>query len=415
MKTPVLSKNSLKFSIILLLLISVLSCHKYEEPDEQALLKSSQISSFIFELNCYALTGECKLEFPEKYYYPQELKLFAGRYYFYRGKSSIFAEKFAPEYIGTIESSGFYTGVDDSADWVDSLLILMEEERIAAEIKLLEDDENELPEGEENLMELLNDSETSLAQENINENAEIAALEKEFPVIEILNKSKELNSMKYDKEIFMPQKTKNGWILIQSVTNGVERCFYDEYFRLTRKETWKISGIQNSEIIQAEELFYKEDFMKAYKKEIKTKDSLQIAKYNENGLVTNLEKYAIVEDKNYAISVLNRKYDASNQLISNEIIEIYYKNDDYKKLDYKISKRYDYEYNPDEEIPPDFEYYEDNVLRMKNKYSNIKGNYTSQIFFEGNFSVKTYYEDELKIKDVYYQDDEVIRIKNYEN
>ena len=52
---------------------------------------------------------------------------------------------------------------------------------------------------------------------------------------------------------------------------------------------------------------------------------------------------------------------------------------------------------------------------MRNKYSSKKGSYTSQIFFEDDFSVKTYYIEEKKVKEIYYLGDSVLRIKNYEN
>ena len=57
---------------------------------------------------------------------------------------------------------------------------------------------------------------------------------------------------------------------------------------------------------------------------------------------------------------------------------------------------------------------ENDVLKMRNKYSSQKGNYTSQVFFEDDFSVKTYYIDEKKVKEVYYSGESVLRVKNYD-
>ena len=67
-----------------------------------------------------------------------------------------------------------------------------------------------------------------------------------------------------------------------------------------------------------------------------------------------------------------------------------------------------------EDFPPDFEYFENDVLKMKNKYSSQKGSYTSQIFFEDDFSVKTYYIEEKKVKEIYYSGESVLRVKNYD-
>ena len=80
----------------------------------------------------------------------------------------------------------------------------------------------------------------------------------------------------------------------------------------------------------------------------------------------------------------------------------------------QYSRKYVYKRN-DENLPPDFEYFENEILKMRNKYSSQKGSYTSQIFFEDGFSVKTYYIEEKKVKEIYYLGDSVLRIKNYEN
>ena len=65
------------------------------------------------------------------------------------------------------------------------------------------------------------------------------------------------------------------------------------------------------------------------------------------------------------------------------------------------------------EFPP-YEYFENNELKMKNKYSTLKGEYTSQIFFGEGLSVKTHYENYIRVRDIYYKGNAVIRIKNYE-
>ena len=82
-------------------------------------------------------------------------------------------------------------------------------------------------------------------------------------------------------------------------------------------------------------------------------------------------------------------------------------------MDYSFAKKYTYSYNGDE-IPPDFLYYENGVLKMQNKYSTTKGTYTSRIYFDDDFSVKTYYENELRVKDTYYSGNKILREKLYE-
>ena len=106
------------------------------------------------------------------------------------------------------------------------------------------------------------------------------------------------------------------------------------------------------------------------------------------------------------------KYDDDLNIIENESTEYYYI-EDFLLLTDSFSKKYVYTKNPDD-IPPDFEYFEDDVLKMKNKYSIEKGNYTSQVFFDDDFNVKTYYENDIKVKEVYSLGENILRVKNYD-
>ena len=100
-------------------------------------------------------------------------------------------------------------------------------------------------------------------------------------------------------------------------------------------------------------------------------------------------------------------------MLSDELTDYYYEKDNYEELEYSFVKKYTYAYN-EGEILPDFQYYENGILKMQNKYSAQKGTYTSRIFFEDGFSVKTYYEDEIRVKDIYYSGNKVLREKVYE-
>ena len=106
------------------------------------------------------------------------------------------------------------------------------------------------------------------------------------------------------------------------------------------------------------------------------------------------------------------KYDKDGNIIQNEKTEYFY-NQNFSVLTEQFSRKYVYKINEDD-FPPDFEYFENDVLKMRNKYSSQKGNYTSQVFFEDDFSVKTYYIEEKKVKEVYYSGESVLRVKNYD-
>ena len=195
--------------------------------------------------------------------------------------------------------------------------------------------------------------------------------------------------------------------------NQVIRNFYDEKFRLTTKETWNIASVSNADLKQSEEYSYKGDNFSVSEKKISLKDSEIQVLYTDNGMISEKTTYELVKDKPYATSKIKYSYNEDDKVIQ-EISVSYKYNQNYTKIIESFKKKYIYKYNEDEEIPADFEYFENNVLKMRNKYSVEKGNYTSQIFFEGGLSVKTYYEDYIRVKDVYSQNDKVIRVKEYE-
>lgn len=388
---PVLFKKNILFIIIVLEILCISGCKKkISEVSEQEVKIKEKLTYITSQLNVYALCGKCELPNPEKYYYPPELKSFVSSTSLVKGKKLYYAEKINETIIGIIEGSSFYDGLDDGA-WIDELLLLIEEERIA----------NEITELEESL-------ETDEA-ENIER-----MLSEEIIISEILDSKNDLKFMEYDNEIFMPQKIEDGWYIVHSHKEKATRTKYDSLFRIVERETWDIPSSAGAKLISSEIMNYREDSTRVEKKTVETEDSLQEIIYNEKGLVTKSKTYSKHNDRKYVIAESSRSYDENKRILSDEKIEYKYKSD-YKKLDYKFSKKYVYKYNENEEISPDFEYFENGELKMKNTYAERKGTYTSEIFFEGGFSVKTLYVDDVRSRDIYYLNNEVTRIKVYEN
>ena len=119
-------------------------------------------------------------------------------------------------------------------------------------------------------------------------------------------------------------------------------------------------------------------------KSITTKDSIENLTYSRAAKILTSEKYAVLEKSNQKLSSRKFSYNKEDQLISDELTEYFYKDKEYQEFDYSFTKKYDYTFN-EGDIPPDFKYYENGVLKMLNKYSVIKGTYVSEIFFDKNF------------------------------
>lgn len=349
---------------------------------------------FIFNLTCCAVNGshaasEKEGSQSDTYYIPEKLKILLKRNYFENANIFINAERLNKEYVGLIESSGFYDGADDNADWVDSLLVGVEEELIAEHIVQMEEELS---------------SENAILEHNEDK-------VKEIKVKEIKGKSDDLNFIEFENEIFEPIKTASGYQIIASTSSLVVRKFYDSAFKLTKKETWDIKSFVDAKLLETEYFKY-DDNQKLFEKNVESENKYKSIKYNLDGKVIDSTEYDIFEEKKYIAAKKNYEYDDKSRVISEENI-IYKYDEKYSMLKYEFNKKYTFSYNKGD-IPPDFEYFENGVLKMKNKYSLQKGNYTSLIFFE-NFSVKVYYENEIRVKEVYFKNGEIVRVKNYGN
>lgn len=360
----------------------------------------------MFELTRYSLTGECNLDSPQKLFCPKQINVLMGRSSYENGKRLLFIEKLFPNQKGVIEGSGFYDSNSEKADWVDDLLILIEEQRIGDEIFSMEEEYSEstfeMSDYEKEINQVFDESQKS---------------------VELTGKNNVLRIMQFNNESFIPYSKGKLKVTIQSNGNEIQRKFYDESYRLLKCENWNIQNNDNAELKETEEYTFNGDNFRPSKKTVTSDKDFSYIYYNEKGNPVKSEKYILLENKKeILVSVFEWKYNNENK-ISKEINNIYNYDKDYKKLKFVFEKKYIYKYNDfskvlseedNDKIPPDFEYYEDNVLKKKNKYSDELGSYTSQVFFDNNLAVKTTYKKYIRIKDVYTVGDEVIRIKEYE-
>lgn len=325
-----------------------------------------------------------------------------------------------------------YVPALDDAMWVESVLARIEEERIAEELRVMEEsleeyqisEDIEIPESVENIETTKNPEDEDVEVIDSSENEEdseepevLSEIEKFF-IEEKTEKAKagkndRLAFYEFDNEVFSTHDSEGNHILIHAEKEKVNRFFYNEEYQLVKKENWNIPSAFKAVLEKTEKYEYFKDAKAVASKTITGSDSVENVKYNKDGRISSAEKYAVIEDKKNIISQRFFSYDDDGNILADELKEYFYKADDYKELDYSFTKKYLYTYN-DEGIPPDFKYYENEVLKMYNKYSIEKGNYTSRIYFDEGFSVKSYYENNVRVKDVYYRNSTVIREKVYE-
>ena len=282
-----------------------------------------------------------------------------------------------------LEAADFYVPALDNGDWVEGLLSYLEEERIADEL--------------ESLSELEQVMKFSHSYENgQNEPVEIRLLDS-------LNK---LKILEYGNEIFIPDFSDGKLVFINKCKSRVTRFFYDERYRLIKKEHWDIPDAENAKITLQEDYTYDFENVKPSSKTITTEESKAKTVYNQDGLpvVLEMNNYS-TQSKRY--SLINKtvfEYDSEKRITRQEVTDYSVSN--------PVTKTELYFYK-DEEQSPDYEYYENGTLKIKTVYSS-KNAYNTQIFFDDDFSVITYYEEGKKIKDAYYNGENFVREKLYE-
>lgn len=309
------------------------------------------------------------------------------------GKNLFVIETLYQNCKGQIDCKNFYIGFDN-ADYVESVVLQSEES------------ENDLDSLENNGENPLENEEffDSQKSKNIEETLENSKLIEKL-YIDRLNK---LKILEFEKELFIP----NDDFVIEKNEKSVSKSYYDDLYRVIKKEHWSIGKLLDSKIIKTELFEYYDDTLVSKSKTEITEAEKKVSVFNKNGFVEKIEEYSIFENQNYLISETNLSYDEKDRINEKKETKITY-DEEYKKKLSENAKKFVYHNKENEELPADYEYFENDILKIKAVYSETKGNYTQEIFFD-NMSVKSFYEDNLLKKDIYYIDGVEKRVVDYE-
>ncbi len=305
------------------------------------------------------------------------------------------------------------TEAEPNMEMIEDVLLHFEEERLAKQFEELENNMQD-PQVDDLILEksVFDDSEQVLSENENGETDSGGGKADEKVLKEILGKEDSLKIMEYGDEIFIPQKTNDGYITIHSASNILIRNFYDNLFRLTRKEVWDYKDYANAKIKEVYTFIYYGNSYVIKTKTLETSLDYSVFEYREDGLLVLVSRYIQDNENRYKVSGKIISYNSDNR-IEKEETKIYTLSSDNKKVLDTFCRKYVYSYNS-EDIPPDYEYFENNELKIKTKYSVEKGTYTSHVYFSRGISVKSYYINNKKVQDVYYKNGKVTRVKNYE-
>ncbi len=264
-------------------------------------------------------------------------------------------------------------------------------------------------------LENLDDFIESLEQGNLQPPPSEEEEEKELTLV---SKKGELSLNALSDEALFPQHTEDYTVLVFANKKKIVRKFYDKNSRIIKKEDWKISDISNTKLLKTELYEYQDNSFSLKNKIIIENQTKSYYDYTDKLLLSSVKKYALYTEKDREKEALLfecfYEYDDKNRLTLEENREYDYAADSYKKLSKVFEKKYVYKYSFEEDIPADFEYYENKVLKVKKLYTKEKGTYTNYIYFDDGYCVSVFYKNGRIVKEIYSKGNKVIRENYYE-
>lgn len=314
------------------------------------------------------------------------------------------------------KSSEAFTG-----DWIDQS-ILLKDKNIPDVVE-----QDEIPDGQSILDELENNSNRGIAVSDDGTAADPENLKAEFSYTD---KNGALRRFFYDNEGLSIENCDGIIFITRNYGNDMYRKSFDERLRLIKNEKLKF-GPDPMNVILEEVRKY------SYEGEAEVPSSMSFNQvqqglfsetlYYPDGMIKQVKKSHEVLDET------ENSEERKKSAVLDDICE-YFEYDEGKRiktaetLTWKYSKtyfgktkveqlktRYDYSYNDkvEKNVPPNFAFYENDVLRMKRLYSS-SDDYTEIMYFEDGFSVEAVFKKGVKVRETIFMNDSEIRRRNFE-
>lgn len=238
---------------------------------------------------------------------------------------------------------------------------------------------------------------------------------------------KRLRLFNYGEETFVLDSSYNGRsTFVTRDDDRILRRYYDDALRLKKIETWNIKGgVKDAAIVALEEFEYSGNSIYPSSSSSISETAYSATTYDENGKPTLIRLFSIATDdenpdeknimeaknrERILESVSSWKYSEEGKMIESSFQKM---ESDGKKVAFSRRETYSYKNSEDEDVPPDYEFYEDEQLRTKIVYKN-SDNYEMSYFFDGGYVVTETFEDGKKISDLVMQNGSFVRGQNYE-
>lgn len=377
-------KKILFYLTLIIFSLSFYGCSS--KKNETAETYSEKVADTVFQQILYRKFFKSSLKNPENFYLPEDFYNFlVTPVYTKNGRIYVF-EKLNPSFTGILDSLYIYDSASDNGKWTETAVDSGEVERLSLELE-------QLIEESDGKYGLLSQKEKELQQE--------------AEEVRFLNEDLRLKIMKYGEEYFLPQKSGENLVFINTDKDCQSRDVYDKDFRLIKSEKWIISP-ESTKRVSLESYEYAPDTVFVVSKKT-VKDGFEEDFYytmiEEKSYLTRYEKFETGKNgKRKFLQSENWTFDKTGQLIS----EIQGETKDGKLFEKKTC----YTYNKNHKNP-DSEYFENGTLKIKTHYSS-DSDYETVIYFDEEFSVHTFYEKNRKVRDVYYAGENILREQLYE-
>lgn len=217
----------------------------------------------------------------------------------------------------------------------------------------------------------------------------------------LLNSLMHLRQFEYGSENLSLNKLPDSSTQIVSVNDDIITLTqYDDNYNLTEKTIWKNSDKSTSEMnmISRASYLYKLVENKWELESVNEESFLGNVQtetvYDKNLNPVIINKYQVNSSGKKLLKTINRSYNSDRQITSEETVE-YGSRISRKKNVYKYTDKADL---------PDYEFYEDNVLRIKDVYESNEV-YTETIYFDDEYRVVCRYEKNKKVLEQFFAGD----------
>lgn len=256
-----------------------------------------------------------------------------------------------------------------------------------------------IPDGSE-ILQLLENSESIKLPDEQKENGLIST-----------DRSGSLRKFDFDGENFTVYKSGKNTVLTNVYGKKIIKKTYDEEHRLLKSEQFSVgSGIKDYAFESEKKYFYQSGSSLLLKTREERRQDKKVVEteYNSDMAVVSVFEFRkignekILEDKKKSFI-----YDSKGRVKEETFATWFYndgENGEKNPKDFKLVKTknvYAYHDELDDKIPPDFEFYEDDVVRQKKVYSSAS-DYVQTTFFDGNYSVKVFYKNGVKTAEIIY-------------